>query len=73
VCRRGSIGQHSLLFQLNDDEPAVVAELVALITELKADGGVVEVRVSGPRTGCVLWARVDLTANHGARGRGRGR
>ncbi len=46
-CRRGSIGQHSLLAQLTDDEPAVVAELVALVTELKAEGGVAEVRDLG--------------------------
>ena len=41
---RGGIGQHSLLAQLQDDEPAVVTELVALVTDLKAEGGVGEVR-----------------------------
>ena len=59
-CRRVGIAPHSLLAQLNDDEPAVVAELVALVTELKADGGVVEVR--GLRyQGIALAERVKLS------------
>ena len=74
LCRRVGIAQHSLLAQLNDDEPAVVAELVALVTELKADGGVVEVRGSGYQNRVCIEIGFKLTswADHGAQGRGRG-
>lgn len=46
--RRGGISQHSLLFQLTDDEAAVVVELVALVTELKLEGGIDDVRYTVP-------------------------
>ena len=70
VCRRGGISQHSLLHQLTDEEPAVVAELVALVTELKAEGGVTEVRVCSQGSGFASRLRVLARhgADHGARG-----
>jgi hypothetical protein len=44
ACR--GFAAHSLLHQLSDEEPTVVAELVALITDLEPEDGVTGVRAS---------------------------